>query len=127
MSSHDPGPSIFNADISGGLPDVFIRMLVHSEAGRVDLLPALPGQLPSGEIEGVLARGRVLIKRLEWSPQQCTVVLNSPRAQTITVTVPREIILVTPLSDRVQETGKTNQRTVILPAKTDVELTITMK
>lgn len=127
MSSHDPGPAIFNADASGGLPDVIIRMLVQSEVGRVDLLPALPEPFASGEIEGVLARGQIVIKRLQWSPQQCTVVLNSERAQTITLTVPKEITAVTPASNNVQSTGKANQRTVILPANSDVELMIAMK
>ena len=34
--------SLLNMDISGGMPAVIIKMLVASEPGRVQLLPALP-------------------------------------------------------------------------------------
>jgi alpha-L-fucosidase 2 len=85
VSSHNPGPSIFNVDISGGLPDLVIRMLVQSKPGRIDLLPALPAALSSGSISGVLAHGQVLVKSLEWQPAGLVAVLHSPKGQTVQV------------------------------------------
>jgi alpha-L-fucosidase 2 len=56
--THDPG-GVFNMDAAGGLPAVIIKMLVMSEVGGIDLLPALPKEWPSGTIEGVLCRGQI--------------------------------------------------------------------
>ncbi len=58
--------SLFNMDISGGMPAVIIKMLVASDPGRIQLLPALPAAWPSGTIEGVLCRGAIEIKSLQW-------------------------------------------------------------
>ncbi len=60
--------SLFNGDISGGMPAVINKMLVASEPGRMQLLPALPKAWPTGTIEGVLCRGQIEVKRLHWSP-----------------------------------------------------------
>ena len=75
--------SLFNMDISGGMPAVIIKMLVASEPGRIRLLPALPSIWPSGEIQGVLCRGQVEIKSLKWKNDQIEVVLLSGKDQTI--------------------------------------------
>ena len=40
--------SLFNMDISGGMPAVIIKMLVASDPGRIQLLPALPAAWPTG-------------------------------------------------------------------------------
>ncbi|MCK7482630.1 MAG: glycoside hydrolase N-terminal domain-containing protein [Candidatus Moduliflexus flocculans] len=56
--------SLFNMDISGGMPSVIIKMLVASDPGGLQLLPALPKAWPTGTIEGVLCRGQIEIKRL---------------------------------------------------------------
>ncbi|GAG02180.1 unnamed protein product, partial [marine sediment metagenome] len=44
--------TLFNMDISGGMPAVIIKMLVASDPGKIQLLPALPAAWPSGAIEG---------------------------------------------------------------------------
>ena len=49
VSTHNPD-SIFNVDICGGMPAVIIKMLVASRRGKIELLPALPDQWPSGSI-----------------------------------------------------------------------------
>ncbi len=77
--------SLFNMDISGGMPAVIIKMLVASEPGRIELLPALPGQWASGAIEGILCRGQIEVKRLEWAGGQVRAVLVSERDQTVVV------------------------------------------
>ena len=66
-SSHDMGPSIFNADISGGFPALMLEALVESrqvtdESGKIvsyeiELLPNLPKAWPKGRLKGVRARG----------------------------------------------------------------------
>jgi hypothetical protein len=49
--------SLFNMDISGGLPAVIIKMLMASDPGKIRLLPALPDAWPEGKISGLSARG----------------------------------------------------------------------
>jgi len=102
VSSHDPGPAIFNVDICGGLPDLLIRMLVQSKPGQIELLPALPDQLASGEADGVLCRGQVLMKSLKWNQKQIHVVLNSKKDQTITLKLPGEIASVRTTAGRAE-------------------------
>ena len=77
--------SLFNMDISGGMPAVIIRMLVASEPGKIRLLPALPKAWPEGAIEGVLCRGGIEIRRLHWSRDRVEVNLVSRRRQEITL------------------------------------------
>ncbi len=83
--------SLFNMDISGGMPAVLIKMLVASEPGEILLLPALPEAWPSGTIEGVLCRGAVEIKKLRWENDTIVVTLVSSRQQQITLRVPSAI------------------------------------
>jgi hypothetical protein len=56
VSTHNPG-AIFNTDLCGGLPALVTRMLVDSQPGWIELLPALPPDWPNGSIQGVRARG----------------------------------------------------------------------
>ena len=49
--------TLFNMDISGGMPAVIIKMLMASEPGKIWLLPALPSAWPDGQVTGLLARG----------------------------------------------------------------------
>ncbi len=44
-------------DISGGMPAVIIKMLMASDPGKIQLLPALPDAWPEGKISGLSARG----------------------------------------------------------------------
>ena len=73
--------SLFNMDISGGMPAVIIKMLVASEPGRIQLLPALPSAWSTGTIEGVLCRGQIEIKRLHWDDGRILVTLASRKDQ----------------------------------------------
>ncbi|MCC5929453.1 MAG: glycoside hydrolase N-terminal domain-containing protein [Cyclobacteriaceae bacterium] len=79
--------SLFNMDISGGMPAVIIKALVASESGRIRLLPALPEIWPSGEIQGVLCRGQIEVKSLKWESNTVNVVLLSAKNQTIELEV----------------------------------------
>ncbi|GAG07379.1 unnamed protein product, partial [marine sediment metagenome] len=83
--------TLFNMDISGGMPDVIIKMLADSKQGKVELLPALPKAWPAGTVEGILCRGQVEITSLRWSPNKIQVSLISAKKQTITLETPVEI------------------------------------
>ena len=50
--------SLFNMDVSGGLPAVLIKMLVASDPGSLKLLPALPDAWPEGARRPVSWPGR---------------------------------------------------------------------
>ncbi|TWU39937.1 hypothetical protein Q31b_32530 [Novipirellula aureliae] len=84
--------SLFNMDISGGMPAVIIKMLVASEPGKIQLLPALPKQWPTGQIDGVLCRGAIEIETLKWAPNKVELTLTSKQAQTIVLSVPAAIV-----------------------------------
>jgi hypothetical protein len=80
-TSHDRGPHIFNADLSGGLPAIILECLVqsrpvHDAQGRIDgyrldILPVLPPAWREGEAHGVAARGGFEID-LAWHDAQLT-------------------------------------------------------
>jgi len=82
VTTHDPR-WIFNTDLSGGLPALLIRMLVDSQPGWIELLPALPPDWPSGTIEGVRCRGQIEVRSLAWTESGATVTLISAKPQTI--------------------------------------------
>ena len=83
--------SLFNMDISGGMPAVIIKMMVASEPGKISLLPALPSKFQTGSIEGVLCRGHVEILRLSWDKQKITVRMKSGKEQKLVLAMPSEI------------------------------------
>jgi hypothetical protein len=87
ITSHEPDGGIFNTDGNGGIPHIVNTMLIFSRPGRLDLLPALPAEWPTGEIRGILARGQIKIDRLAWDKPAGTVhlTLTSGTQQTITL------------------------------------------
>ncbi len=118
--------SLFNMDISGGMPAVLIKMLVASDPGRIQLLPAVPAEWPTGTIEGVLCRGQIEIKRLHWDNGRIDLTLTSAKKQSILLEVPAEIrrISVTKGKASIRKAGKKKSRKISLPARKDVTLNI---
>jgi len=80
--------SLFNMDISGGMPCVIIKMLVASDPGKIQLLPAAPKEWTTGQIDGVLCRGQVEVKSLAWDAEGMTVKLVSGKDQKIVLQSP---------------------------------------
>ena len=118
--------SLFNMDISGGLPAVLIQMLVASSPGRIRLLPALPEAWPVGAIEGALCRGQVEIRRLAWERGRIEVSLLSARAQSIKLSAPAAIknIRVNVGDASIADTDDDHTREVALPCGQAVTLDI---
>jgi len=121
--------SLFNMDISGGMPAVIIKMLVASDVGRIQLLPALPAAWPSGRIEGVLCRGAIEIESLQWDGNKIEVTLSSAKSQTVVLELPSEIarLSITGGNAKANPTDCPNQRTVALPSGQSVAMAIQLK
>ncbi len=119
--------SLFNMDISGGMPAVIIKMLMASEPGKVELLPALPSAWPMGAIEGVLCRGQIEVRRLEWSEDRIQARLRSAKRQTIALALPADAgqVRVEGGDAKVNPSEKEHTWTLTLPAGEPVELTVT--
>ena len=111
--------SLFNMDISGGMPALIIKMLVFSASGKIKVLPALPAAWSSGTIEGVLCRGQIKIKRLDWNKDRISINLLSSKKQSITLEAPHEILDISVKKGRVpiKKTGQINSRLILLPAQ----------
>jgi alpha-L-fucosidase 2 len=121
--------SLFNMDISGGMPAVIIKMLVASDVGKIQILPALPAAWPSGRIEGALCRGSIEIHSLQWEGKQVTVKLSSARSQTVTLELPSEIteFSLTGGAAKASPAKRTNQRAIELPGGQSVTMVIQLK
>lgn len=115
-STHNPQRA-FNMDISGSLPAVILKMLVASEPGALNLLPALPKQWPAGTLEGALCRGQIEVQKLQWQPGRVLVALRSGKAQTVDLTVPESIgkIVANAGEARVEYTRDGHTCRVVLP------------
>jgi len=120
--------SLFNMDISGGMPAVIIKMLVASEPGKISLLPALPSKFSEGSIEGVLCRGQVEIKELSWDRRTINVSMVSLKDQKLELSAPSEIesISVTKGPGKVEETGSSHSRKISLEKGELVSLELAM-
>jgi len=121
--------SLFNMDISGGMPAVIIKMLVASDVGQLQLLPALPGAWPKGRIEGVLCRGAIEVESMQWDRNQVEVTLRSARPQTITLELPAPIasISITDGTAPVSKADRASRRTVALPGGEAVTMAIQLR
>lgn len=121
--------SLFNMDISGGMPAVIIKMLVESAPGRIQLLHSLPKAWPAGTIEGVLCRGQIEITSLNWEKDRIAVSLLSSREQTITVEAPAGMDHFSMVQGgaTIQESDQKNSRRLSLPAKQEIALEIRTK
>ncbi|WP_314219103.1 glycosyl hydrolase family 95 catalytic domain-containing protein [Streptomyces zaehneri] len=84
MSAHYPRRDVYNADAAHTLPAVLIETLVQSTPDRLVLLPALPPELPSGELRGVRTRFGADLD-LSWGPDGSRAVLRPRRAHRIEV------------------------------------------
>ena len=129
ISSHNPDLRIYNLDATLALPGVLMEMLLHSEPGLLHVLPALPAEkLPTGRIEGALARGGIKVNSLEWDipADRIALTLTSSTPQTVTLRGPRPIQSLTveqgPATAE-PPTAERDARQIHLPAGESVTLT----
>ncbi|GAB3712127.1 glycosyl hydrolase family 95 catalytic domain-containing protein [Nocardiopsis oceani] len=87
VPTHNRG-RIFNVDIAGGYPALVAAMLLGSGEGRLEVLPALPEDWSSGSVEGLRARGGVVVERLEWGAGRVSVELRSIEGGPLLVRMP---------------------------------------
>jgi hypothetical protein len=88
ITCHNPGPLIYNLDATFSLPGLMMEMLVQSEPGELELLPALPREMfQRGTIRGCLARGGITVEELHWNHilGRVNVTLRSKEAQEVTL------------------------------------------
>jgi hypothetical protein len=125
ISTHNP-KAIFNTDISGGLPALILRMLVDSQPGWIELMPAWPKTMPAGKIEGVALRGQIIIKQLSWNGKKIDAIIFSGIQQKVQLKTPSEIISISGEGkEQIQiENGKYY---LLLPGKQDVSIQIVLK
>lgn len=57
ITSHAPNHTVYNLDAVLSLPRLFMEMLVYTEPGYVELLPAWPAEYPEGKLSGVRLYG----------------------------------------------------------------------
>jgi hypothetical protein len=121
--------SLFNMDISGGLPAVLIKMLVASSPGKVSLIPALPKAWPSGTIEGALCRGQIELEKLQWEPGRVRATLRSAKQQTVELSVPGKITMIGVADGdaAIARTGNERSRGVTLPNRNSVTFEVTFE
>jgi hypothetical protein len=101
-------------------------MLVASEPGRLRLLPALPDAWPEGAIEGVLCRGQVEVRRLDWQKRTLQVTLVSRRTQQLVLQAPSAIRSASVRSGKatLRADGGQDRRTLSLSAGQAVTLAL---
>ena len=128
VTTHDP-KHIFNVDLCGGFPAIIIKMLMTSQPGMIELLPALPKEGASGRIQGLPSRCQVTVTDLQWKPGAVQVVLESKQAQTISLRLPQPIKSISVAKGRakIASSEKGDQcRKVSLPAGEPVQLVIAL-
>jgi len=108
---------------------VLIKMLVASDPGVIRLFPARPAAWPSGTIEGVLCRGQIEIKRLAWNGKRIEAVLQSAKAQDISLYTPGEIktIALKKGEASVRELKDARGRKLSLPAGREIWVELELK
>ena len=87
ISSHDGGHKTFCTDTCNTLPAIMMEMLISSDAGMLEFLPALVDGLDTGSVSGVKGRNQTTIENLSWDRQAkiVTATVRSDIDQTLTV------------------------------------------
>lgn len=85
MGSYHNVKSLFNTDISGGLPYLITQLLCFAEPGAVYVLHALPAEWQHGEIRGLLLKGQLTLNRLKWKGKNVEMELTSAVTQQVKI------------------------------------------
>ena len=80
------GWGVFCTDTTIGTIGIIDEMLLYSNTGVIEALPALPNEWSEGSIEGLRARTNAEVD-LKWSAEEVKITVTSDAAQTIKVSV----------------------------------------
>jgi alpha-L-fucosidase 2 len=82
-------PNLFNSEVPGIILNgntcitaAVTEMLLQSHTGIIDLLPALPKNLPQGSVKGLVARGNVVVN-IAWKNHRLTTASLQARQNTV--------------------------------------------
>jgi len=84
-NTHD-GWGVFCTDTSIGTIGIINEMLLYSNDGVIEALPALPDEWSEGSIKGLRARTNAEVD-LEWTSETVKITVTSDKTQTIKVSV----------------------------------------
>lgn len=92
-TAHYPNHGTFCTDVCNTVPAIMMEMLVSSDPGILELLPALPKELNKGAIAGVKGRNQVTVENLRWNITEKSVncILKSDKDQDLTLIVRKGI------------------------------------
>lgn len=78
MTDHntDRNTGVYCTDTSIGTVGIINEMLLYSNTGVIELLPALPSQWKKGSINGLMARTNARVTKLEWDKDKEEVVCS---------------------------------------------------
>ena len=68
---HDPEHQVYNLDAVLSLPRLFMEMLVYTEPGKIELLPAWPKEYADGKLIGIRLYGGHQLS-MEWKDGKLT-------------------------------------------------------
>lgn len=128
ITCHNPGPRIYNLDSTFSMPAILTEMLVYSEPGLIELLPALPqDKFIRGTLRGVLARGGIVVEQLHWNKTlgKVNVTLRSEQAQSVKLRFGVDLRFVNaadPKDRKIVTQDKPGQWIIDLPAGRSVHL-----
>ncbi|MBQ7861072.1 MAG: hypothetical protein IJ349_02575 [Clostridia bacterium] len=80
------GWGVFCTDTTIGTIGIIDEMLLYSNTGVIEALPALPDEWSQGSIEGLRARTNAEVD-LEWNSDEVKITVTSDAAQTIKLSV----------------------------------------
>lgn len=77
MGSYHNVKSLFNTDISGGLPYLVTQLLCTADNDEILLFPAKPVSWKKGRIMGLLLKGNITLNSLSWDEDAAEISLIS--------------------------------------------------
>jgi alpha-L-fucosidase 2 len=78
MTDHntDRSVGVYCTDTSIGTVGIINEMLLYSNTGEIELLPALPKKWAKGSINGLMARTNAQVTKLEWNLEEGTAAVS---------------------------------------------------
>lgn len=78
-------------DLQGAMPAILLEMCVFSAPGTVEFLPAVPGNINKGAIDGIWLYTWAKLEHMEWCDSGVKATIVSSKAQTLTLRCRRKM------------------------------------